>query len=197
MNKTQEEQLRTYAKENHIPVMFEDGLAFLIQLVKENETRSFLEIGTAIAKTAITVASLSENMQVVTIERDPEMIEQAKINIANSDVARQIQLIEGDANEVDFPSQEFDCIFIDAAKAQYQRFFAKYSPLLSQDGIIISDNMNFHGMVENPELTHNRNTKHLVRKIRAYREFLKDLDGFETEFYDVGDGVAVTRRKKS
>lgn len=197
MNKTQEEQLRTYAKENHIPVMFEDGLAFLIQLVRENETRSFLEIGTAIAKTAITVASLSENMQVVTIERDPEMIEQAKINIANSDVTRQIQLIEGDANEVDLPSQEFDCIFIDAAKAQYQRFFAKYSPLLSQDGIIISDNMNFHGMVENPELTHNRNTKHLVRKIRAYREFLKDLDGFETEFYDVGDGVAVTRRKKS
>lgn len=197
MNKTQEEQLRTYAKENHIPVMFEDGLAFLIQLIRENETRSFLEIGTAIAKTAITVASLSENMQVVTIERDPEMIEQAKINIANSDVARQIQLIEGDANGVQLPSQEFDCIFIDAAKAQYQRFFAKYSPLLSQDGIIISDNMNFHGMVENPELTHNRNTKHLVRKIRAYREFLKDLDGFETEFYDVGDGVAVTRRKKS
>ena len=100
MDKKQEEQLRIYAKEHHVPVMFEDGLAFLIQLVKENEIKSFLEIGTAIAKTAITVASLGKNIEVVTIERDPEMIKEAKINIANSNVSEQIQLIEGDANEV-------------------------------------------------------------------------------------------------
>ncbi|WP_370649585.1 O-methyltransferase, partial [uncultured Dubosiella sp.] len=79
---------------------------------------------------------------------------------------------------------------------EYQRFFAKYSPILSRNGIILSDNMNFHGMVDHPERTNNRNTKHLLKKIRMYREFLKSLEDFETTFMDVGDGVAVTRRKK-
>ena len=50
-------------------------------------------------------------------------------------------------------------------------FFNKFSPLLAQDGIILTDNMNFHGLVEHPERTNNRNTKSLVRKIRAYHDF--------------------------
>ncbi|MEY8257463.1 O-methyltransferase [Erysipelotrichaceae bacterium 66-17] len=189
--------LKKYAKENHVPVMFDDGLEFLINEIKTNDVRSFLEIGTAIAKTSLAIASLDPHIKIVTIERDPEMIRQARMNIAASHKEKQITLIEGDANEVEIEQQLFDCIFIDAAKAQYQRFFAKYSPLLSQNGIIVSDNMNFHGMVDNPELTHNRNTKHLVRKIRAYREYLSTLEDWDTTFYDVGDGVAVTRRKKS
>ena len=89
----------------------------------------------------------------------------------------------------------FDCIFIDAAKAQYTRFFTKYAPLLAKNGIIISDNMEFHGLVEHPELTHNRNTKALVRKIARYREFLQALVDYQTDFYSIGDGVAVTRKR--
>lgn len=194
--KTQQQKLSQYAKDNHVPVMMEDGLAFLLDQVRQAKVKNFLEIGTAIGKTAIAVASLDPEIQVVTIERDPKMIEAAKINIAESGLASQITLIEGDANEVALPDFLVDCIFIDAAKAQYQRFFAKYSPILSRNGIILSDNMNFHGMVDHPERTNNRNTKHLLKKIRMYREFLKSLEDFETTFMDVGDGVAVTRRKK-
>lgn len=194
--KTQHQKLSQYAKDNHVPVMMEDGLAFLLDQVRQAKVKNFLEIGTAIGKTAIAVASLDPEIQVVTIERDPKMIEAAKINIAESGLASQITLIEGDANEVALPDFLADCIFIDAAKAQYQRFFAKYSPILSRNGIILSDNMNFHGMVDHPERTNNRNTKHLLKKIRMYREFLKSLEDFETTFMDVGDGVAVTRRKK-
>lgn len=193
---TQQKKLSQYAKDNHVPVMMEDGLAFLLEQVRQAKGKNFLEIGTAIGKTAIAVASLDPEIQVVTIERDPKMIEAAKINIAESGLASQITLIEGDANEIELPDFQADCIFIDAAKAQYQRFFAKYSPILSRNGIILSDNMNFHGMVDHPERTNNRNTKHLLKKIRMYREFLKSLEDFETTFMDVGDGVAVTRRKK-
>ncbi len=192
--KTQQQKLSQYAKDNHVPVMMEDGLAFLLDQVRQAKVKNFLEIGTAIGKTAIAVASLDPEIQVVTIERDPKMIEAAKINIAESGLASQITLIEGDANEA-LPDFLADCIFIDAAKAQYQRFFAKYSPILSRNGIILSDNMNFHGMVDHPERTNNRNTKHLLKKIRMYREFLKSLEDFETTFMDVGDGVEYGDRK--
>lgn len=188
-------KLDQYASHHDVPIMMEDGLAFLIDTVKKEKINSFLEIGTAIGKTAILVASLNSKMRVVTIERDPIMLEQAKKNIKESGYEDQITLVEGDANTVEISKESFDCIFIDAAKAQYQRFFAKYSPLLNPNGIIISDNMNFHGLVAHPEKTHNRNTKALVRKIAAYRKFLENLDDFTTQFYDIGDGVALTRRK--
>ena len=189
------DKMNEYAKENHVPVMKDGGIELLIQAVKENDCHSFLELGTAIARTTILIASLQEDMRVVTIERNPDMIAQAKMNIAESGLADRIQLIEGDALEVENPQGSFDCIFIDAAKAQYQRFFSKYAPLLSPNGIIVSDNMNFHGLVQHPERTNNRNTKQLVRKIQKYHDFLSALEDYDTEFFDVGDGVAITRRK--
>jgi len=192
--KTQAE-LKRFATKHQVPVMMDDGLQFLLETIMNQKGQRVLEIGTAIAKTAIAIASLDDSIQVTTIERDPEMIAQAKKNIKEAGLEERIHLIEGDANEVSIPSEKFDIIFIDAAKAQYQRFFAKYSPLLSEDCIIISDNMSFHGLVEHPENTKNRNTKHLVRKIAAYKDFLKNHSSFDTIFYSIGDGVALTRRK--
>lgn len=184
--------LVSYAHENNVPIMMDDGLDFLVRLVKENDVRSFLEIGTAIGRTSLTLAKAFPEMRIVTIERDPNMIEQAKKNFEGMD---QITLLEGDALDLALPEGPFDCIFIDAAKAQYTRFFAKYSPLLSKNGIIVSDNMNFHGLVDHPERTQNRNTKALVRKIRCYKEFLQALVAYETVFYSVGDGLALTRKR--
>lgn len=198
MDKNQNEEIREmseYAKLNNVPIMLDDGLEFLLQSIRENNVHSFLEIGTAIAKTSILVAGMDEDMKVVTIERNPQMIEQAKINIENSGLKNKILLIQGDALETEISGGPFDCVFIDAAKAQYRRFFLKYAPLLAPDGIIVSDNLNFHGLVDHPENTHNRNTKDLVRKIKAYREFLSGLEDYETIFTDRGDGVAITRRK--
>lgn len=186
--------LEQYAKEHQVPIMMDEGLSFLIEQIQKNHCLSFLELGTAIARTSIEVAKLDPNMKVVTIERNTEMIVQAKKNIAESGLSNQITLIEGDALEVDI-NGKFDCIFIDAAKAQYKRFFEKYCPLLNENGIIISDNMNFHGLVEHPELTHNRNTRQLVRKLHDYHTYLARLSDYETAFYDYGDGVALTRRK--
>lgn len=185
--------MEQYAMEHGVPIIQDEGLALIKEKLIEHNCHSFLEIGTAIGRTAIVVANLVDPMRVVTIERDPEMIAQAKQNIEGY---TNIQLIEGDALKVDLPKGPFDCIFIDAAKAQYIRFFTKFCPLLSENGIIISDNMNFHGMVDHPELTNNRNTKALVRKLRGYREFLKAMPDYETILYDQGDGIAVTKRKK-
>ena len=187
-------EIKEFAYQNQVPIIQEEGLMFLKQKFKEYGCQSFLEIGTAIAHTAIEIASMDETIKVVTIERDPVMIHEAKKNIREMRLEDQITLIEGDALEVMIKGT-FDCIFIDAAKAQYTRFFNKYSPLLNEHGIIITDNMNFHGLVEHPERTQNRNTKRLVRKIKEYHDFLESLEDFYVEFYDIGDGIALARRK--
>ena len=190
-----QDEMKEYAMDHAVPVMMDEGQEFLISKIKEHKCKSFLEIGTAIAKTSIMVASLDKDMRVVTIERNPDMIEQAKINIDKADCYDRIHLIEGDALEVENPQGPFDCIFIDAAKAQYIRFFEKYCPLLSDNGIIITDNMEFHGLVKHPENTKNRNTRQLVLKIQKYHDYLEQLADYQTEFYSIGDGIAFTRRK--
>ena len=101
--------LEQYAKEHQVPIMMDDGLSFLLEKLQENQCLSFLELGTAIARTSIEVAKLDPRMRVVTIERNSEMIVQAKKNIEESGLSNQITLIEGDALEVNVDGM-FDCI---------------------------------------------------------------------------------------
>lgn len=185
------ESIKQYAAQNNVPILQEEGWDLIKKILMENGCKSFLELGTAVGHTAIQVALLG--IEVVTIERDLEMIEQAKINITEMDLWDRITLIEQDALDVEL-NQSFDCIFIDAAKAQYERFFSKYSSLLNPHGIIIADNMSFHGLVEHPERTQNRNTKRLVRKIKEFKEFVQNLADYTVEFFDEGDGIAIIRR---
>lgn len=190
------DELTEYGIVHMVPILQAEGLEFVMQKIQEMHPARFLEIGTAIGRTSITAALSDPAMQVVTIEKNPEMAVVARKNIEEAGLTGQIQLIEGDALETEVPAGPYDLIFIDAAKGQYRRFFEKYSPLLAADGLILSDNMNFHGLVEHPERTHNRHTKGLIRRIRAYREFLETHPDFVTEFAEQGDGIALTRRKK-
>ena len=85
-------------------------------------------------------------------------------------------------------------IFIDAAKAQNRNFFERFEKNLSNDGTIITDNMNFHGLVNKDlESIESRNLRQLVRKVKEYREFLENNKSFTTEFFDIGDGIAVSK----
>ena len=91
-------------------------------------------------------------------------------------------------------TEKFDLIFIDGAKSQYINFFEKYKENLAPDGVFISDNLSFHGMVEDINITKNYSTIKLIRKIRRYIDFLKANKEFDTTFYSIGDGVAISKR---
>lgn len=185
--------IKNYAKENNIPIMQDEGIEFMCNYIKDNKIKKILEIGSAIGYSAIKFASINSNIFVTTIERDDERYNEAVKNISEAKLENQIKIIHGDALKVDI-KEKYDLIFIDAAKSQYIKFFEKYKKNLCDNGVIISDNLSFHGMVENPSLTNNRNTKQLVGKIRKYIEFLKTNEEFDTIFYKVGDGVSVSKR---
>lgn len=187
-------RLEEYAKKNNVPIMLKDGIEFLTNYIEENNVKTVLEIGSAIGYSAIRMALVDKDIKVTTLERDIIRFNEAVKNIKEFNLENQIEIINADALEYNTDKQ-FDLIFIDAAKAQYIKFFEKYKVNLKQDGTIISDNLDFHGLVKNPELTSNRNTKQLVRKINTYIEFLKENKEFKTEFISLGDGIGISKRQ--
>lgn len=186
--------IEDYAHENNIPIMLPDGIEFLTDFIKKNNVKRILEIGSAIGYSAIRMALVDSDISVVTIERDTLRYNEAVKNINDFDLSERIDIRLADALECDV-SGEFDLIFIDAAKAQYIKFFEKYKSNLAKDGVIISDNLSFHGMVDNMESITNRNTRQLVGKIAKYIDFLKNNEEFDTEFISIGDGIGISRRK--
>lgn len=187
--------MEKYAEENNIPIMQKKGINFLCKFIEKNEIKTILEIGTAIGYSAIKMALVNDKIHIVSIERDQERYIEALKNIKKLKLEKRITLILGDALTIDL-KDKYDMVFIDAAKAQYTKFFRKYEQNLNEDGVIVSDNMNFHGFVEDTEKIENRNLRQLVTKLKKYIEFLENNDKYKTKFYKIGDGLAITYRKE-
>jgi len=186
-------EMEKYAEENNVPIMTKDGIEFLLKYIKENNIVRILEVGTAIGYSAIRMCTVRDDIVVTTIERDEVRYKEAIKNVSKAGFEKRINLIFGDALEVELDG-EFDLIFIDAAKAQNQKFFEMFKRNLKSTGTIITDNMKFHGLVDTPiEKISSRNLRQLVRKVRRYTDFLKENTEFNTEFLELGDGIAISK----
>lgn len=184
-------EIKEYAKRNAIPIVMDKGGEFICQTILERGCKKILEIGSAIGYSAINFANLSPDIYVRTIEIDIDRYSRAVDNIKNCGLEDRIKITNEDALDAKI-DDKFDLIFIDAAKAQYEKFFEKYKHNLSENGVIITDNLFFHGMVENPELTHNYSTIKLLRKIRKFVSFLQLNPEFKTKINNIGDGVSLS-----
>lgn len=188
------EKIKEYAKRNKVPIMQEEGIEFLTKFIQENKITKILEIGTAIGYSAIRMALVNENIQILTIERDEERYLEALKNIKKFRLEHRITLLFNDASNINL-EEEYDLIFIDAAKAQNKKFFLTFEHNLKKEGYIITDNINFHGLVQKQlEKIESKNLRALVRKIQDYIEFLKTNQTYQTTFYEVGDGIAISKR---
>ena len=187
-------EIEEYAKDNHVPIMLKDGIDFLTDYIKKNEIKSILEVGTAIGYSAISMALVSNDIKITTIERDSKMYDLAIKNIKSFNLESRVEVIFEDALNVEI-NNKYDLIFIDAAKSQYIKFFEKFKHNLNFNGVIVTDNLFFHGLVENPEGC-SRNTRQLVEKIRKYVEFLKENKEFDTKFISIGDGISISKKIK-
>ena len=187
--------MEEYAKEHNVPIIEKESIAFIMKFIKANDVKEILEIGSAIGYSAILMASVKDDIKVTTIERDETRYMECLKNVKKCEMQDKINVVYQDALEVNLSGVSYDLIFIDAAKGQYTNFFEKYKYFLKPSGVIISDNLKFHGHVGNRNNIASRNLKQLVGKIENYIDFLKDNEEFETKFYDVGDGLSVSIRK--
>lgn len=192
--------LEEYAKINQVPIIQYESLIALLAIIKMKRVHKILEVGTAIAYSALQMASVDTNITIDTIERDEKMVQVALQNINEHHKESQIKVHFEDALLIDLQKldTDYDLIFIDAAKAQYEKFFQRFSPLLKKDGIIVTDNILFHGCVEemlenSPNLT--KNVKNMAKKIDSYNQNLVNNPAFITYYLNIGDGLAITMRK--
>ena len=187
-------EMEKYAEEESVPIMQKRSMTFLCKFIKKNNIKKILEIGTAIGYSAINMALTDDDVEVVSIERDNDKYIEAIKNIKKCNLDKRVSLILGDALNIELQGK-YDMILIDAAKGQYLNFFNKYKDNLVDDGFIVSDNIEFHGYVENYEKIENRNLRQLVGKLIKYIDFLKNNEEYETKFYKVGDGLSITYKK--
>lgn len=195
--------MHQYALQNKVPIISDEGLVYLLELVRLTKAKKILEVGTAIGYSAMQMASISKDIHIDTIEREIEVYNVATSYITQAKMDKQIHLILKDGLEVTkndlmgIEDYEYDLIFIDAAKAQYKKFFELFSPYLKKGGIVVCDNLLFHGLVgltgkEREEQITTKNLKGLVKKIEEFNEWLAKKKGYKTDFLRIGDGMAVS-----
>ena len=187
-------KIEKYAEEKGVPIMEKDGINFLCEFIKLNKIQNILEIGSAIGYSSIKMALVNENVNITSIEKDKDRYLTAVKNVKKLKLDDRITLILNDALDVK-KIKKYDLIFIDAAKSQYIKFFDKFSNNLVQKGYIVTDNINFHGLTFSDKTKLSRNLRGLITKIERYITFLKTNTKFKTRFFDIGDGIAISRKK--
>ena len=196
MNKEELEKIKQKALEEHIPIIMDDTLEVVDRILKEVQPKRILEIGTAVGYSAMCFSEyLQGDGKIDTIERDEERIAEAKVNIKNVGVEDKINIYEGDAVEI-LPTlnDKYDVVFIDAAKGKYPFFLKEALRMIKPTGVILADNILYKGYVMSDYNKHKQRTA--VRNLREYIKEVTEDPNLETEILEVGDGLAVSRRKK-
>lgn len=186
-------EIEEYGIKNNVPIMSEDTIETIKNIITVNEFHTILEIGTAIGYSTICFASTPGVTNITSIERDPIRSAIAVNNVKESGL-KNITLRHTDALEIEL-NDKFDLIIIDAAKSQNMKFFNKFKDNLNEDGIIIIDNLSFHGYVNQTERIKSRNLRQMVNKIRKFIDFLNNNEEFTVKYIEVGDTLGVCKRK--
>lgn len=194
------EEMERYAALNHVPIMDRSGMDTFLGLLRIQQPKQILEIGSAIGYSAIRMIQALDKASVVTIERDVDRFTTAVEFIRRGGLNDRITIIEGDALELAseiLPPIHFDALFIDAAKGQYKRFFEKYSNHVAPGGIIYCDNMFMHGAVLMADEEIPRRNRTMIRNLRAFTAWVMEHPDYDSSLLPVGDGIliAVKRHK--
>ena len=189
--------MEKYAVDYHIPIVQPEVAQLLKLLLKMKKPKNILEVGTAIGYSSLIMAEATEGKtSITTIERRKDMIELAMENISKTSYKENIKILEGDAEEVLLTLDEkYDFIFLDAAKGQYMDFFNKCIKYLNNGGIIVSDNVLYKGMVATDTLVIRRK-KTIVKRLRAFLQYINEIEGYTSSIIPIGDGVAITYREE-
>lgn len=196
INECKLDEIRKKALENKVPIIMDDTLEVIEKELLQNPPKRILEIGAAVGYSAICFTKyLAEDGHIDTIERDEERIIEAEKNIKDMEVEEKVTLYKGDAVEI-LPTLngKYDMVFIDAAKGKYPFFLNEAIRMLNSKGIIFADNILYKGYVLGDYNKHKQRTA--VRNLREYLKMTTENPDFDTEILEVGDGLAISKKKE-
>ena len=192
------EAIEQEALDSFVPIIRKETQSFLKVMMLMNRPARVLEVGTAVGFSAILMSEyLPEGSHITTIENYEKRIPIARNNFKRAGKEEQITLIEGDALEVMKTLEgPYDFIFMDAAKGQYIHYKPEAVRLLSDGGILMSDNVLQDGDIIESRFAVERRNRTIHSRMRDYLYELKHSDVLETSIIPLGDGVALSIKKK-
>ena len=193
------EEIRAEAKRNYIPIIKRDTENFLKFVLKMQNPGSILEIGCAVGYSAAVMLENSD-ADILTVEKMPERVEEAKRNIRYADFESRASILEGDAGEIlkslADKGEKFDFIFMDAAKAQYITWLPIVKKLLKESGMIFSDNCLQEGDLAESSFAIRKRDKTIHKRMREYIYLLLHDETLESWIFSIGDGVLLSRSRR-
>ena len=201
LEKTNSEVLEKIEEQAHIdnvPIIRKEMESFLRVMLYIKKPKRILELGTAVGYSAILMSEcIDEDGKITTIENYEKRIVEAKKNIELSGKGQIIELLEGDATEVMkiLPSQQFDFVFMDAAKAQYIYFLPEVLRLMKKGAVLITDNVLQEGDLIESRFVVERRDRTIHKRMREYLEVVKNHEELETSIVPIGDGITISVKK--
>lgn len=191
-------KLEKYSKETNVPIIRPSMQSFLKLLLAITQPKKILEVGTAIGFSALLMSEYGpEDCHITTIEKYEKRIPLAKENFAKAGKEDKITLLEGDAVEILSQLEgTYDFIFMDAAKGQYINFLPDIMRLLSDGGMLVSDNVLQDGDIIESRFAVTRRNRTIHGRMRDYLYELKHHPDLVTSILPVGDGVTVSVKQK-
>jgi predicted O-methyltransferase YrrM len=190
-------KFRKESEDRNIPIIHEEVANFIKVILHLHKPLKILELGTAVGFSSFFMAKIidRDDLVIKTVERRDSFIDEASKNLEKLNYKGNIEILHGDAlNILENLEDTFDLVFIDAAKSKYLDFLPYCFKLLKKDGIIISDNVLYKGMIANDDLVERRQ-KTIVRKMRKYLKTITNHPSMESSILPLGDGLAITVKK--
>lgn len=188
-------KIKEEALENHVPIVEDEPLKVIETILKLKRPNRILEVGTAVGYSAINFSKYlcGENSKLKTIELKESMYNKALENITAMGLNDKIEAINADATEYmkNIPNEEqYDVVFIDAAKGQYLVFLEEAIRLTRVGGVIIADNMLYRGRTLSDYNDHKHRTA--TNRLREYLVVMEEDERLDSTLIKIGDGLAIS-----
>lgn len=190
-------RLEEMAKQERIPIINVESIQLLAQLVHIKQAQSILEIGTAIAYSTIWLARANPTAEVLTLEIDERMVQRAEQHLHEAGLSNRVKVLHRDATlglSEEYTTRQFDMIFIDASKQKYEDYLELYLPYLAEGGLLIIDNVLFHGLVFSQPTE--RRQAWIADKLSEFNRKLFQHPELQTTILPIGDGIAISIKTK-
>jgi caffeoyl-CoA O-methyltransferase len=190
-------EMEELAEQEHVPIVHWETGRFLATLVRALDPAAVLEVGTAIGYSTLHMAEALGGGRIITIEREPMRVQQARDFLERGGVGEQVEIIAGDALDVieSLPGP-FDLIFLDATKTEYPRYLELAAPKASERAVLVVDNLLMSGDVG---LDNDADARWGAEQLATARGFNAELVGSDEWLgcvLSIGDGVGFAARRR-
>ena len=188
--------LEDFARQENIPIIPHETVAYCSLLMQTLQPKHILEIGTAIGYSALLMAENSPQSRISTIERNPEMLGLARENFAKFDSRKQISLLEGEAMELlpGLPDDHFDFVFMDSAKSKYIVFLPEVLKKVKVGGLIVIDDIFQGGDVTKYMSEIHRGQRAIYRGLHKLFDATLDNPHLTASLVSISDGLLMLRK---